>query len=120
MKCIQTPIQVPDHLESSLNVQSKIGPPLRCGLMDVRYAKPPLLSSCRYCQLDSQVEDLEWFGFDPCAPTTDDEGLTTVVVDDVVIEIEDRILDQIRNYSNSFGNDLYQDTLSFLVNVGVE
>ena len=25
--------------------------------------------------LDSNVDDLEWFGFDPHAPTPDDEGL---------------------------------------------
>ena len=65
--------------------------------------------------LDSNIDDLEWLG-------SNLHGLTTVVVDDVVINIEDYILDQIKNYSNplqdsdSFGIDLYQDALSFLVN----
>ena len=50
--------------------------------------------------LDSNVAGLEWFAFDPHAPTPYDEGLTTVVVDDVVTDIEDYIVDQISNYSN--------------------
>ena len=42
--------------------------------------------------LDSNVDDLECLGSNLHAPTPDDEGLTTVVVDDVVINIEDYIL----------------------------
>ena len=38
--------------------------------------------------LDRNAHDLEWFGFDPHASTPDDEGLTTVVLEDVVIDIE--------------------------------
>ena len=93
------------------------------GLLDMRNHHFSAVADI--ADLDSNVDDLEWFGFDPHAPTPDDEGLTTVVVDDVVIDIEDYILDQIRNYSNplqdsdSFGIDLYQDVLSFLVNAGI-
>ena len=75
---------------------------------------------------ETDIDELDWFGFDPYAPTPDDDGLTTVVVDDVSIDVEDHILVQLKNSiyplqnSDSFGVDLYQDAFLFLLNAGVE
>jgi hypothetical protein len=75
--------------------------------------------------LESDVDDIEWFGFDPYAPTPDDEGLSTVEVDDVDMNIQDHILDQLRyninplSNSDSFGIDLYENALSLLLDAGV-
>ena len=33
------------------------------------------------------VDDLEWFGFDPFAPTPSDDGLSTAEVEDVSIDL---------------------------------
>ena len=63
------------------------------------------------------VDDLEWYGFDPQTPLPGDDGLSTVVVDDVDIELPDvaehlsRDINLIAE-SNSFGIDLYMEGLS--------
>ena len=65
-----------------------------------------------------EVEDLEWYGFDPYAPRPHDDGLSTVELDDVDIDNEDDVITILRNsidplaVSNSFGIDLYMKALS--------
>lgn len=94
------------------------------GMLDIRNHQ--LSAVANVADSETGFDDLEWFGFDPYAPTPDDEGLTTVVVDDVNIDVEDHILNQLINNTNplqnsdSFGIDLYQDALSFLLNAGIE
>ena len=65
-----------------------------------------------------EVEDLEWYGFDPYAPGPQDNGLSTVELDDVDIDNDDDVIPILRNrmdplaFSNSFGIDLYIEALS--------
>lgn len=65
-----------------------------------------------------EVEDLEWYGFDPYAPRPHDDGLSTVELDDVDIDNEDDVITILRNsidplaVSNNFVIDLYMEALS--------
>ena len=59
------------------------------------------------------TEDLEWYGFDPQAPTPDDDGLSTVNVDDTDALVmtdaelqEQHAIDCLRP-SNRFGMDIF-------------
>ena len=71
-------------------------------------------------------DDLEWFGFDPYAPTPDDDGLSTVDVEDVHLDLPDEIAFMLRSrcdplsISDSFGIDLYQQALTLLVDNGIQ
>lgn len=66
------------------------------------------------------TDDLEWFGFDPQVPRPGDDGLSTVVVDDVDIELPEDIGEQLLRVinplaeSSSFGIDLYTQVLEVL------
>lgn len=70
------------------------------------------------------VDDLEWYGFDPFAPTPSDDGLFTVEVEDVNIDSPINILTLLRQsidplqHSDSFGIDLYQNALLVLTQAG--
>lgn len=65
-----------------------------------------------------EVDNLEWYGFDPYAPSPDDDGLSTVELDDVELDNEDDVFAVLTNnidpltYSNSFGIDLYMEALT--------
>lgn len=67
------------------------------------------------------TDDLQWYGFDPQAPHPGDDGLSTVIVDDVDIELPEDVAEQLsRNSnplaeSNSFGIDLYTHVLQVLI-----
>ena len=67
------------------------------------------------------TDDSPWYGFDPQAPHPGDDGLSTVVVDDVDIELPEDVAEQLsRNInplaeSNSFGIDLYTHVLQVLI-----
>ena len=84
----------------------------------------------RNCQLPAVVDlvegmestdDLEWFGFDPQTPHPGDDGLSTVVVDDVDIELPEDIGERLLRVinplaeSSSFGIDLYIQVLKVLI-----
>ena len=63
---------------------------------------------------DDQIDDLEWYGYDPDAPTPTDDGLSVVDVDDV--HLPDINLDIISHinplaHSDSFGIDIYEQAL---------
>ena len=64
------------------------------------------------------IDDLEWYGFDPQAPHPVEDGLSTVVVDDVDIEFPEGVAEHLLRdinplaESNSFGIDLYMEALS--------
>lgn len=61
------------------------------------------------------------FGFDPQAPHPGDDGLLTVVVDDVDIELPEDIGERLLRVTNplaessSFGIDLYIQVLKVLI-----
>ena len=93
------------------------------GMLDMRNHQVAGVSDV--ADLETDIDDLEWFGFDPYALTPDDEGLSTVEVGDVNIDTEDHTLAQLQNNTNSVRNsdsfdiDLYQEALSFLLDAGV-
>ena len=67
-------------------------------------------------------DDLQWFGYDPEAPPPSDDGLSTVEVEDVNIDLSDNAMQQRigevdpHEYSDSFGIDLYVKALSIVLN----
>ena len=63
---------------------------------------------------DDQIDDLEWYSYDPDAPTPTDDGLSVVDVDDV--HLPDINLDIISHinplaHSDSSGIDIYEQAL---------
>jgi hypothetical protein len=66
--------------------------------------------------------DFEWYGFDPQAPhpAPDDDGLSSVYVDDIEIDITEALQEHLINQVNpmaesaSYGIDLYQRALEIL------
>ncbi|CAB4025148.1 Hypothetical predicted protein [Paramuricea clavata] len=77
------------------------------GMLDIRNHQ--LSAVANVADSETGFDDLEWFGFDPYAPTPDDEGLTTVVVDDVNIDVEDHILNQLINNTNPLQNSVFTE-----------
>ena len=67
--------------------------------------------------VNEQVDDLEWYGYDPDAPTPTDDGLSIVDVDDVELpDVELDVLSHINplGHSDSFGIDLYEEALALI------
>ena len=65
---------------------------------------------------DVGIDDLEWFGMDWSAPVPRDDGLSTVDVDDIAIDLDEGQLDQLKTIdvlenSSSFGIDIYSSAL---------
>ncbi len=73
----------------------------------------------------TNLDDLEWYGYDPNAPHPTDDGLAQVEVEDVQIELNDYVLSQLSRrvdplvQSDSFGIDLYEETLSILLTIEI-
>ena len=71
------------------------------------------------------VDDLEWYGYDPFAPTPSDDGLSTIEVEDVNIDLPytDTLtllrqnIDPLQ-HSDSFAIDLFQNGLLLLMQAG--
>ena len=42
--------------------------------------------------MEHSVEDLYWYGYDPHAPRPGDDGLSSVVVDNVLLDVPDNVL----------------------------
>ena len=67
-----------------------------------------------------QVDELEWYGYDPNAPTPIDNGLSIVNVDDILLDLPDVELYDITHninplaYSDSFGIDIYEQALNLI------
>ena len=67
------------------------------------------------------VDDLQWYGYDPFAPTPSDNGLSTVEVEDVNIDLPTDTLALLRQnidplqHSDSFEIDLFQNGLLLLM-----
>ena len=61
---------------------------------------------------EPSFDDLTWFGYDPSAPTPMDDGLSTVEIEDVDIELPAAV--NPLQLSNSYGIDLFIDCLNFL------
>ena len=67
------------------------------------------------------VDDLQWYGYDPFAPTPSGDGLSTVEVEDVNIDLPTDTLALLRQnidplqHSDSFEIDLFQNGLLLLM-----
>ena len=65
----------------------------------------------------------EWFGFDPDAPPPPDDGLSTVEVNEVNLDLPDNIISKLSNEinplenSSAFAIDIFQRALEFLENL---
>ena len=55
------------------------------GVLDIR--NHSLIGISDIVESRGDVDDLEWFGFDPFAPTPSDDGLSTAEVEDVSIDL---------------------------------
>ena len=70
------------------------------------------------------VDDLQWYGYDPFARTPSDDGLSTVEVEDVNIDLPTDTLTLLRQnidplqHSDSFAIDLFQNGLLLLMQAG--
>ena len=70
-------------------------------------------------------DDFQWYGYDPHAPAPDDGGLSTVEVEDVILDLDniDTVIQTLMNEvdplqsSNDFGIDLYLRGLDVAVRV---
>ena len=68
-------------------------------------------------------EDLQWYGYDPHAPAPDNDGLSTVEVEDVILDLEniDTLIQLLitrvdpLQECNDFGIDLYQRAIAVAV-----
>ena len=70
------------------------------------------------------VDDLQWYGYDPFASTPSDDRLSTVEVEDVNIDLPTDTLTLLRQnidplqHSDSFAIDLFQNGLLLLMQAG--
>ena len=87
------------------------------GMIDIR--NHALSAVADVVQVEPTIDDLEWYGFDPSAPTPMDDDLPTVVVDDA-IQPPDFVLQELHNSvdtlqeSNRYGIDIYTHCLNIL------
>ena len=65
--------------------------------------------------------DLKWYGYDPQAPHPNDDGLSTVLVDNVNFDVSEELENQLSYYinplaeSNNFGIDLYEEVIEIVI-----
>eukprot|EP00794_Sanderia_malayensis_P013449 gene13449-14830_t len=70
--------------------------------------------------VESSSGEVEWNGYDPCAPAPNDDGLSSVEVLDADPNLPDHILEQLRTEidpcenSDSFGIDIYLRALNIV------
>ena len=69
---------------------------------------------------EPSFDDLTWYGYDPSAPTPMGDGLSTVEIEDVGMELSGNVIHDLTatvtplQLSNSYGIDLFNDCLNFL------
>lgn len=67
--------------------------------------------------------DYEWYGFDPDKPPPPDDGLSTVEVNDVSLDVPDEVINRFTNdvdpleHSSVFAIDIFQRGVAFLENL---
>ncbi|KAJ7383363.1 hypothetical protein OS493_028441 [Desmophyllum pertusum] len=74
---------------------------------------------------DADVRDdaYSWYGFDPDAPPPPDNGLSTVEVNDVDLDLPDEMISRLTNeinpleHSGAFAIDIFQRAIAFLENL---
>ena len=92
------------------------------GVLDMR--NHSLVGISDIAESGGDVDDLQWYGYDPFAPTPSDDGLSTVEVEDVNNDLPTDTLTLLRQnidplqHSDSFGIDLFQNGLLLLMQAG--
>ena len=87
-------------------------------MVDIRNHQ--LIAVADMLEQESSLEDLYWYGYDPSGPTPMDDGLSSVEVEDVEIDLPVNVLNDLTaainplQVSNSYGMDLFMDCLNFL------
>ena len=70
-------------------------------------------------------DDLQWYGTDPDGPIPPDDGLNTVEVNDVDIEIPEDVMVRLTNeinplqVSETFGIDIFQRSVALMQDIEV-
>ena len=88
------------------------------GMMDLRNHQ--LMAVADVAEQEPSFDDLTWYGYDPSAPTPMDDGLSTVEIEDVDIELPGNVIRDLTaavnplQLSKSYGIDLFIDCLNFL------
>ena len=88
------------------------------GMVDIRNHQ--LIAVADMLEQESSLEDLYWYGYDPSGQTPMDDGLSSVEVEDVEIDLPVNVLNDLTaainplQVSNSYGMDLFMDCLNFL------
>ena len=86
-------------------------------MIDVRNHQ--LMAVAEIVEQEPSFDDLSWYGYDPSAPRPMDDGLSTVNVEDVEIDIPGNVIHDLRatinpiQLPNSYGIDLFTDGLTF-------
>lgn len=69
----------------------------------------------------NNVDELEWYGFDPQAPHPGDDGFSTVTVHDIYFNTPEQLASHLAEHinplaeSNSFGIDMYEQVLEIVL-----
>ena len=86
-------------------------------MIDVRNHQ--LMAVAEIVEQEPSFDDLSWYGYDPLAPRPMDDGLSTVNVEDVEIDLPGNVIHDLRatinpiQLPNSYGIDLFTDGLNF-------
>ena len=85
-------------------------------MMDLRTHQ--LMAVADIAEQEPSFDDLTWYRYGPSAPTPMDDGLSTVKIEDVDIELPGNVIDDLSaavnplQLSNSYGIDLFIDCLN--------
>ena len=91
------------------------------GMMDLRNSYVTHVAEVQE-SINSETEDLEWFGMDWYAPTPSDEGLSSIEVLDVDVPFNDDVFQNLTanvnplQYSQSYGIDIFIDAMNLVSN----
>ena len=86
-------------------------------MIDVRNHQ--LMAVAEIVKQEPSFDNLSWYGYDPSAPHPMDDGLSTVNVEDVEIDLPGNVIHDLRatinpiQLPNSYGIDLFTDGLNF-------
>ena len=87
------------------------------GMIDL---KNQSLTAVAVVGYSGSADDLEWYGYDPQAPHPNDDGLSTVLVDNVNFDVSEELENQLSCVnplaeSNNFSIDLYEEVIEIVI-----
>ena len=88
------------------------------GMIDLR--NQSLTAVADVVGYSGSADDLEWYGYDPQAPHPNDDGLSTVLVDNVNFDVSEELENQLSYInplaeSNNFGIDLHEEVIEIVI-----